>query len=416
MILFPYFSLKYDSTSLSHIGWLKGDLSEIVSSVDSIVNESRTITNNLQVYTTARSKYDLDRDNYNTQLDRIQYLRENLNMTVANPVVQNILQSLQLFPKCINDTFGTERWRQCNSDSQYNSTTPQLDLIFKSQFKLINESNTKITETAGRINSKITKIDEQIGKPGDIPSYKNIVENYLVISNNTHSTFGNVTSNLHPINVKTIYYASLAATPGLDLIRFKKIRNSLQELQDSIEGRNNEINSNIQKLASRFDQFESPLGKVPLGFNETIVAFPLLLAVGFFIYSFILWQVMRLRVDLYREYQVNDPLLKLKIEGFASFLAPIWIDPIRPKHRQLPQLLILFIPLALFSACFYIVIDVLFYLDDPNTSSDDIFSGANDINKIIFLVLNALGLVLVMYSYIRLFNDWNMYIRMYARS
>jgi len=181
MILFPYFSLKYDSTSLSHIGWLKGDLSEIVSSVDSIVNESRTITNNLQVYTTARSKYDLDRDNYNTQLDRIQYLRENLNMTVANPVVQNILQSLQLYPKCINDTFGTERWRQCNSDSQYNSTTPQLDLIFKSQFKLINESNTKITETAGRINSKITKIDEQIGKPGDIPSYKNIVENYLVI-------------------------------------------------------------------------------------------------------------------------------------------------------------------------------------------------------------------------------------------
>ncbi len=73
-------------------------------------------------------------------------------------------------------------------------------------------------------------------------------------------------------------------------------------LLGNIEGIGNEINGGIQKLANRFDQFESPLGKIPLVFSETIAVFPLLLAVGFFIYSFLLQQVMSLRIDLAGQY------------------------------------------------------------------------------------------------------------------
>jgi hypothetical protein len=324
--------------NLSHIGWLRGNFSEIISLVDSIANESQAISNNLQIYATARGKYDLDRDNYNTQLDKVQFLRENLNMTAANAVMQNILQNLQLFPKCIKYTFGTDDWRQCNSNSQYNNTTPPLDLIFKSRYNLINASNTKITEISAQIVRNISNIDKLIKRPVDISSYNTIIKNYDDISGDIHKTFSNVTSNLYPLSQKSFVYGKLYTAPGLDLIRFKKIRNSLQELQDNIQDRNNEININIQKLASRFDQFESPLGKIPLGFIETIVAFPLLMAAGFFIYAFILRQVMRLRIDLYREYQGNDPKWKLKTDSYVSFLAPIWINPLLSKRKQLLQM------------------------------------------------------------------------------
>ena len=54
MILFPYFSLKYDSMSNSKIEWLTGDISQIVTSVDNILNESQAITNNLQAYTNTK--------------------------------------------------------------------------------------------------------------------------------------------------------------------------------------------------------------------------------------------------------------------------------------------------------------------------------------------------------------------------
>jgi hypothetical protein len=400
MILFPYFSLKYDATNLSQIGWLTGNISQIISSVDSIANESQAISNNLQVYASARDKYDLDTKNYNTQLNRIQYLTENLSMTAANPVMQNLLQNLEVFSNCIKYTFGTENWRKCNADSKLNNTRTPLDDVFNSQYKLINASKNKIDNTINQTMTLMKNIDGQVERPVDISSYNTIVGNYHNISNSTRSIFNNVNSNLQPINKQSIVYAA----PGPDLLRLKQLKNSLQVLLGNIEGIGNEINGGIQKLANRFDQFESPLGKIPLVFSETIAVFPLLLAVGFFIYSFLLQQVMRLRIDLAGQYQSNDPLLVLKVDRYVSFLAPLWIDPLFPKRNQVPQVLVLFIPIVLFFACFYMVTDILFFLDDPRTTSDDLFPNATNINKGTFIILNAFGFGLIIYSYIRLFD------------
>ena len=120
MILFPYFSLKYDSMSNSKIEWLTGDISQIVTSVDNILNESQAITNNLQAYTNTKVKYDLDLTNYGAQSNRIVFLRNNLSMTTENPVLQNILQNLEIFPSCIKYTFGNALWQKCNYDSKLN--------------------------------------------------------------------------------------------------------------------------------------------------------------------------------------------------------------------------------------------------------------------------------------------------------
>ena len=64
----------------------------------------------------------------------------------------------------------------------------------------------------------------------------------------------------------------------------------------------------IKKLKGRFNQFESPLGNIPLGLNDAITWFPFFLGAGFFVFSHILQQTMSIKKDLYTLMQVrNDP-------------------------------------------------------------------------------------------------------------
>ena len=47
------------------------------------------------------------------------------------------------------------------------------------------------------------------------------------------------------------------------------------------------------------------------------------------------------------------------------------------------------------------VIAIMFYLDNPFTTSDDLFTAATMINGYIFIVVDILGLAVVVYSYSR---------------
>ena len=70
--------------------------------------------------------------------------------------------------------------------------------------------------------------------------------------------------------------------PGPDLLRLKQLKNSLQVLLGNIEGIGNEINGGIQKLANRFDQFESPLGKIPLVFQRNYSSISIIISCWLF--------------------------------------------------------------------------------------------------------------------------------------
>jgi hypothetical protein len=122
---------------------------------------------------------------------------------------------------------------------------------------------------------------------------------------------------LRPLAKESIVYT----VPDLDLSRLNQLRNSLSQLVTDIGIRNDAIREGIQDLANRFDEFESPIGKIPLGFSEAIAVFSLLIAVGFFIYSFVLRQVMALYNKLEGRYP--DLRSELEVNRFVSFLARI---------------------------------------------------------------------------------------------
>jgi hypothetical protein len=397
MILFPYFSLKYDSNTNSKIEWLTGDISQIVTSADTVINESQTISNNLQTYSNAKAKSDLDLMNYGEQLNRIVFLRNNLSMTVEDPALQNSLQNIEIFPRCLKYRFVDASWQKCNYDSKLDALQIPLSDLFNNTNGLINVSKHRIDSTTRNATNLIKEINGQI--TGFRSNYATIAQNYDIISKNALSVFENVTNNLKSVRPSVFFFA-----PQFDLVRLKQLRSDLLQLRSSIESRQSEISNSIEKLSNRLGQFESPLGKVPLGFNETIAVFPLLIAIGIFIFSFLLRQVMCIRIQLKRNYGMGDPRRLTKSDRYVSFLGPLWVDPTNLKQRRERLLLaILFIPfISLFVASLVLVICVSLWLDNPNTTSDDLFPAATNVNNITLIILNILGAGLVMYSCIKM--------------
>jgi len=398
MILFPYFSLKYDSMTLSNVEWLTGKIPQIINPIDSINNESQTVTNNLQIYANARNRYDLEVTNYNNQINKLVYLTQNLSVPLDSPVLQNLLQNVDIFSKCIKYTFGTEIWRKCNTDTKLNSTRTPLMYVFNNQYNLINMSKGKIEKTIVDTTALITSLDKQVENQKTTKDNGNIIENYHNISKNTLSVFSIVTNNLKSIELQSVLYAD----PQFRVVSLTQLKHDLEQLVNNIEKRRSDIETSMKGLANRFDQFESPIGKIPLRINEVIAMFPMLLAIGFLVFSFLLTQVMRLRIELKNKYQSEDPFGITKVDHFISFLGPLWIDPLAAKNEQRLRLTVLFAPFVLlFLVCLYMVIAIMFYLDNPFTTSDDLFSAATMINGYIFIVIDILGLAVVVYSYSR---------------
>ena len=112
---------------------------------------------------------------------------------------------------------------------------------------------------------------------------------------------------------------------------------------------------------------------------------------------------MCLRIELNRNYAMDDPFRLTKADRFVSFLGPLWVDPTdlqQKKHRA--RLAFLFIPLVtMFTVSFVLVIDVSFILNNPYTTSDDLFPSATDVNNYILLILLGVGAGLVLYSCIK---------------
>jgi hypothetical protein len=53
-----------------------------------------------------------------------------------------------------------------------------------------------------------------------------------------------------------------------------------------------------------------------------------------------------------------------------------------------------------------VVLDTVFFLDDPRTDSDDIFKAAGDINKISVFILIIIGIIFIAFAYMHIFSTY----------
>jgi hypothetical protein len=92
---------------------------------------------------------------------------------------------------------------------------------------------------------------------------------------------------------------------------------------------------------------DTSLGAIPLGVNDLVMIFPVLLAAGFYLYVSLMLEMLHIRGAFRIHSQQLDP--RLFSNAYIALIAPLWIDPLGTTRQWLPRLLILFLPAIVLS-------------------------------------------------------------------
>jgi hypothetical protein len=125
---------------------------------------------------------------------------------------------------------------------------------------------------------------------------------------------------------------------------------------DSLKEVLNNLTADEEQIVARMEQIEFPLGKIPIGLNESIAVFPLLIAIGFLVSLSLYSDTARLRRKLHGLYNLKDPGKTVFTDEQISLIAPLWIDPLNPAKSQIKKLLLFLIPFIIFLISVAIII------------------------------------------------------------
>lgn len=109
-----------------------------------------------------------------------------------------------------------------------------------------------------------------------------------------------------------------------------------------------ELKTRETLVASRLNQIEFPFGKLPIGLNESIAVFPIILAIGFLMLALLLRDAIQLRKCFHLLYQRKDPNKEILTDEQIMLIAPLWIDPLQPAKKNLLARIILSMPFLIF--------------------------------------------------------------------
>ena len=131
----------------------------------------------------------------------------------------------------------------------------------------------------------------------------------------------------------------------------QRIQN-LTTVKEKLENNETEFNNTRQRLTNTFQQLQAPFfGKIPVGLDEAIIAFPVILSLGFLIYSYLLTDAIDVRQRFYKAYKKKEPPIYI--------IAPIWIDPEKKdKHDIILRFIVISIPTIIFALTVSLIVYV----------------------------------------------------------
>lgn len=103
-----------------------------------------------------------------------------------------------------------------------------------------------------------------------------------------------------------------------------------------------------EEIVRRINQIQYPFGSLPIGL-QAVAAFPLILAISFFIILYFLYSAIGIRKEIYHHYRQQSAQFMLN-DDEISRVAPLWIDPITSLKGQIVRFFILLIPFVIFLA------------------------------------------------------------------
>jgi hypothetical protein len=122
----------------------------------------------------------------------------------------------------------------------------------------------------------------------------------------------------------------------------------LAEQARQLEGKRDSMREVEKSFGERLRDVETPFGHLPVGFNEALLGFPILLAVGFAICAAQLAEATRLRRSFQKLYQMEDPGRTVLTDPQVALIAPTWVDPAGEAHGAPLRVVLLLAPLVEF--------------------------------------------------------------------
>jgi hypothetical protein len=154
----------------------------------------------------------------------------------------------------------------------------------------------------------------------------------------------------------------------------------LRQIEAELADKRDEMTALREEFKSRLDQIETPFGQLPVGLNEALLGFPVLLAVGFLVCVAQLADARRLRAAFSALYRRSDPSGAVVGEREIALVAPLW-----PARERRWSRLLLPAPFLVF----VLAVAVVLY----SAQTTDSFRAVGLLSLRIFMVLYAVSLI-----------------------
>jgi hypothetical protein len=125
------------------------------------------------------------------------------------------------------------------------------------------------------------------------------------------------------------------------------------------ENTDQELKQVVARLAemTNLRDVQTPFGPLPVGLNDLVLLFPVLLAAGFLLLASLFSETLQLRQVFHRLCRAKDPEGEIFDRQHIALVAPVWVDPLQPKGHRAYRMAILALPAVVFAVAIMLLLD-----------------------------------------------------------
>ena len=123
---------------------------------------------------------------------------------------------------------------------------------------------------------------------------------------------------------------------------------ALDKRRSDVEAQRKGTDEERVRIADRLRSIQTPFGLMPIGASDGLLAFPIVIAIGFLIASLLLADAARLKREFRRLCRDADPEGDVTDDGELMLVAPLWFDTARPALHRLGLMVVYACPAAIF--------------------------------------------------------------------
>ncbi|MCI0699131.1 hypothetical protein L0337_44905 [candidate division KSB1 bacterium] len=345
LILLPYFSIQMQSRKIvQHLESLPAEIAQRDTSIAACQSVEKSVRTLRDEITAGPQKLrDFIRTLKNPDAQQTSLLSENPPLQEANAPIflqmaqQNIQQSIASHDSC--ERLSGDEWVKCK-------VRAAVIREFDDYGDIINQSilpALQAPEVAGVVSLDTTSIRQ------GLDSLRIAFNKKFEANTEFWRTLQGKGSFFVELDeeVKRFWskYGALLQTQS------DKLKNEVAHLEESktdLEQQVTHLEKTKEEVSARLSQIESPLGKLPVGLNESILIFPLVLAIGFWLYASSFYETAKLRRAFHDFYLQKDPQQIILTDQQIALIAPLWMDPINTEQNWKLKLAVLLLPIFFF--------------------------------------------------------------------